>query len=321
MRIVSRLFYFCSALLVALALASTAGRRTLHAAEKEENARIVLIASQDAEPYQEVLNGFRQYLSQHYSHIDFEEHFLQGDVAKATQALQEVKQNGAQLLLTVGSFATQAALRESGNLPIVACLIVDANDIQGAANATGVVLDFSVETQLQWIRRFLPQNRVVGVLFNPQENQHKIAEAARIAQRLGLRLIAREVESPKNLPEALNSLVREADVIWGIWDQMVLSPQTAEPILLFSFRNRIPLAGLSTPWVKAGALYALDRDYTDLGMQCGEQAVQILQGKRASSLPLASPRKVMYAVNLKTARYMKIDIPQELIEGAQQVFP
>ncbi len=321
MSVASRLIYFLHVLVLAFVLAVTAGRPTLSAEERNESAKIALIASQDAPPYREVLSGFRQYLSQHYDHVIFEEQFLQGDVDEAAKAVQEAKQNGARLLLTVGSLATRTALKEGGGLPIVACLIVDANDIQGAANATGVVLDFSVETQLQWMRRFLPQNRVVGVLFNPQENQRKIEEAARIAQSLGLRLIAREVESPKSLPEALNSLAREADVIWGIWDQMVLSPQTAEPILLFSFRNRIPLAGLSTPWVKAGALYALDRDYPDLGMQCGEQALQILQGKPASSLPLASPRKVMHAVNLKTAQYMKIEIPQALIDSAQQVFP
>jgi len=35
--------------------------------------------------------------------------------------------------------------------------------------------------------------------------------------------------------------------------------------------------------------------------------------------PLA-PRKVVYAVNLKTAEHMKIDIPQALLDGAQQVF-
>jgi putative ABC transport system substrate-binding protein len=298
-----------------------AGRPDAASAEEARSVTIALIASQDAAPYREVLDGFRHYLTQHEDRFNFDEQFLQGDAATAADALQKAKQHGAQLLFTVGSLATQAALKEGGELPIVACLIVDATDLQKADNATGVVLDFPVETQLQWMQRFLPQNRTVGVLFNPQENQHKIEEAARIAQTLGIKLIAREVQSPKTLPDALNSIAREADVLWGITDQTVLSPQTIEAILLFSFRNKIPLAGLSTPWVKAGALYALDRDYTDLGAQCGEQALQIVHGKRANTLPPVPPRKVMYALNLKTARHMKIDIPQTLIDGAQQVFP
>ncbi|MFO0732606.1 MAG: ABC transporter substrate binding protein [Nitrospiraceae bacterium] len=63
-----------------------------------------------------------------------------------------------------------------------------------------------------------------------------------------------------------------------------MTPHTAEPILLSTFRNKIPLAGLSTSWVKAGALYALDRDYLDIGSQCGEIAGKILgEPTRAAS--------------------------------------
>jgi putative ABC transport system substrate-binding protein len=158
------------------------------------------------------------------------------------------------------------------------------------------------------------------VLFNTKENRDKVESAARVAQGLGLKLVMREVQTPRDLPQALDSMANQADALWGIADQMVLSPQTAEPILLFSLRNRIPLAGLSTSWVKAGALYALDRDYVDLGAQCGDMAMKVLQGARASSLPLTTPRKVLYSLNLKTANHMKLDIPQPLIDGAQQVF-
>jgi len=129
-----------------------------------------------------------------------------------------------------------------------------------------------------------------------------------------------EVETPQALPEALENLARRAEILWGITDQTVLSPQTAEPILLFSFRNRIPFTGLSTSWAKAGALYALDRDYNDIGLQCGEIAGKILQGTPINSIPPYPPRKVFYALNLKTADYMKLSIPETLVNGAQQVF-
>ena len=58
----------------------------------------------------------------------------------------------------------------------------------------------------------------------------------------------------------------------------------------------------------------------DIGMQCGEIAAKILQGTPASAIPPLSPRKVFYALNLKTAEHMKMTIPEPLIDGAQQVF-
>jgi putative ABC transport system substrate-binding protein len=99
----------------------------------------------------------------------------------------------------------------------------------------------------------------------------------------------------------------------------VFNPQTAQSILLFSLRHRIPFVGLSLSWVSAGALYALDRDYQDIGRQCGELALQVIHGARAGALPPSAPRKVVYSVNLKTARQLKVEIPHSLVEGAQKV--
>ena len=165
----------------------------------------------------------------------------------------------------------------------------------------------------------MPGQRNIGVLFNPAENQGRIDEATRAAKDMGLNLHARRVETPKDLPAALESLSNRADVLWGVADQVVLNPQTVRPILLFSLHNRIPFVGLSATWVKAGALYALDRDYGDIGRQCAEMAVKILQGTAPRSIAPAPPRKVVYSVNMKTARILKLDIQSGLLQGAVAV--
>jgi putative ABC transport system substrate-binding protein len=99
----------------------------------------------------------------------------------------------------------------------------------------------------------------------------------------------------------------------------VLSPATAKSILVFSYRNRIPFAGLSDSWTNAGALYSLDRDYVDIGRQCAEIAVRIERGARADSLPVKHPRTVLYSVNLKAARHMNLKISETLIANARHV--
>ena len=297
-----------------LAAGATAG-----AAPVKGDVRIVVIVSQDAPQYQEALDGFRDYLEQQGVHAPIDGQPLHGDAAAAAAALQRARQDRASLVLTLGSIGTQAAVRDVHDLPIVAGLVLNADDISKATNATAVVLEFPVETELRYLQRLLPGQRNVGVLFNPSENQARVDVATRIATSLGLTLFARKVESPKDLPEALDSLNKRADVLWGVADQIVLNPQTVKPILLFSLRNRIPFVGLSATWVKAGALYALDRDYTDIGRQCGELALKILQGTAPAALPPVPPRKVVYSVNLKTARLLKLDMGGQVLQAAQTV--
>jgi putative ABC transport system substrate-binding protein len=309
---------FCRSLATFAVLLSATG--VPDCAQGDPGDPIVMVTSHDSQPYQQVLDGFRSYLVDRGVDRPFVTHSLLTDAAEAKHALAAAHERGAVPLLTVGSAATQTALKMEGDAPVIACMIVDAQDLKDSPNATGVILEFPLETQFRWMRRFIPRGRTIGVLFNPEENRAQIKAASRIARKHGLRLVARQVERPQALPAALSSLAKEADVLWGLADQLVLSPQTAEAILLFSFRNRIPFTGLSNSWVKAGALYALDRDYEDIGAQCGEMAHRILGGARPSALPPARPRKLTYAVNQRTAEHMKLEIPAALLKGAERVF-
>ena len=284
----------------------------------QETSPVSIVTSRDDGPYEGVVAGVRTSIGGKRG-AGLRVDSLQSDPEGAMKALRKARR-GTAPLITVGSNATKAALAAPGDAPVIACMIGDRQDLGDGQNATGVMLEFPLEIQLEWIRRFVPKSQAIGLLYNPAENGERVAEATRIAARLGLRLVAREVQRPQDLPGALESIAGEADVLFAVTDQMVLSPQTAQAILLFSFRNRMPFSGLSASWVKAGALYALERDYQDVGAQCGEMALKVLEGVRASSLPPAMPRKVAYALNVRTADHLKLRLPPELIDGAAEVF-
>lgn len=305
-------FVLCCAALCALAAPA-------QRAEAAEATDIVVVTSRDDGPYEGVVAGLREAFGKDADDDDVRVHSLQTGREDAMRALIEARAGKAPLL-TVGSVATRAAMDAPGSAPVVACMMVNTQDLEEMEGATGVVLEFSLETQLEWIRRFVPKSQSIGVLYNPAENQDRIDKAEKIAKKLGLRLLARKVHRPQDLPNALDSLAREADILWALTDKTVLSRKTAQAILLFSFRNRMPFSGLSASWVKAGALYALERDYEDLGAQCAEMAVKVQRGKRVQSLPPAKPRKVVYTLNLKTAEHLKLSLPPELVEGAAEVF-
>ncbi len=282
--------------------------------------RIAVLLSMDEGPFSEALAGFRDVLGKQGPQPGYDVFNLEGDASKARPVIRKIKDGGFTLILTLGALATDAAVRDITDVPIVAGLILRTDALEKAPNATGVGLEFPLETQFAWLRRILPDARTVGVIYSPRENRKKVESAARIAQTLGFVLERQEISAPQDVPAALNRLSQKADVLWGVADTLVLSPQLAKPILLFSFRNSIPFVGPSAAWVKAGALYSLDWDYRDLGAQCGEMALQVLHGVPPSSIPAAVPRKVLYSVNRNTAQQMKITISEQLLQGARNVF-
>ena len=279
----------------------------------------VLVSSKDA-PFEEALKGFQGLLEKAAVQADYEVHKLDSSAAKAGQAVQAVKKSGARLVLTLGSLATDAAVKEITDIPIVACMVLRSDGLKKSPNVTGVGLEFSLEVQTSWLQVLLPTAKTVGVLYNPDENKMRIEAAGRIMQTMGLKLVAQEVRSPQDVPAALEGLAKKVDVLWGLADTVAMTPQSAKNVLPFSVRNNIPLIGPSPTWVKAGALYALEWDYADVGAQAGDMAMKVLKGAPPSAIPAVSPRKVFYALNLTTAQQMKITFSDQLVRGARHTF-
>jgi len=279
-----------------------------------------VVVSQDAEPYRDALAGFRRELDgTSPSPIDWQVVQLQGEPARATQLLASNGTRRTSLVLALGTLATRESLQRFPGTPVVAGMILSASELDGAANATGVFLQFPVETELGWLARLLPGQRRVGVLYHSAEAKDRVTQAERLAAGINLNIESFHVDAPREIPDALESLANRADVLWGISDAMIYSPETAKSLLLFSFRHQIPLVGQSTPWVKAGALYALDRDYQDIGVQCAQLALRILEGRTAGSLQPVPPRRVRYSLNLRTAAQMKLEFSAGVIRGAAEV--
>jgi putative ABC transport system substrate-binding protein len=282
--------------------------------------KVVIVLSQESSPYVDMVQGFRTSLAGAGVQAQIEIHNLKGNSEHAPNVLRPFKNEPPTMFLTAGSLATQAVLAEHEEVPVIASLTAHLEKFRKKGNLTGVGLEFSLESQFDVMRRILPELATVGVLYSPKENQETIDTASIFAKKMGVKLVAKPVDTPRELPDALESLANNIDLLWGITDQVVVSPQTAEPILLFSFRNKIPFAGLSTPWVKAGSFYALERDYGDIGNQCAEIVVKILNKTAPGTIQVVPPRKVLFSINLKTARTMHLKLSEQIISGASQVF-
>ena len=304
---------------IALGIACLVSVPDASATAAAERPYIVALVSHDSAPYLAAIEGFRDRLGQLTTPVDLKTHYLHGSLAKVSRLPGELRERPPELILSLGTLATKWIVQEELESPIIAGLVLDSTLLEESTNSTGVVLDFPVKTQIDWIKKVLPKNKTIGVLFNSTQNSHRVKTARDAAESLGMRLIAKEVAEPRDLPDALKALSRRVDIIWGIPDPVVLTHQTTKPVLLFSYRNRIPFVGLSSAWVEAGALYALERDYHDLGAQCGEMALEVLRGKPVASIPVSAPRTVLLALNAKTIEHMKLEVETSIFGLATTV--
>lgn len=283
-------------------------------------SRILVLMSHGAKPFQDVSSAFAEHLGKMGGLLELESTQLDGDASKVPSILEKKGKGGVDVILALGTVAATAVIGVAGDIPVVVGLVLDSSELAGRGNVTGVSLDIGPETILQSITRALPGRKRIGVLFDPGRSREKVEAASAVAVGMGLSIIPERVEKTTDIPQALESLSKKVDVLWGIHDDTVYTPQTAKQILLFCYQNKIPFVGLSDAWVKAGALYSVDADYREVGIQCAEMVDAILKGRKAGSLPFSRPRKVTHSLNLKTAQHLKLEIPSPVVQGASEVY-
>ena len=162
-------FVFALVLLVTNSMSSA----NLRAAD----STIVVFKSQDAGPYNEALEGFKESLQNRGVQANVVIRSLIANDAKAIAEIEENLKLKPDLVLTLGSRATKIAAEKISTVPIVSGMILQSELLNNGGNITGIFLDYSVETQFAWLKRFLPDAKTIGVIYNPEENQAKIDEA------------------------------------------------------------------------------------------------------------------------------------------------
>lgn len=272
--------------------------------------RVVVISSYNDPPYQKALSGIAQGLGK----ISFETYTL--PAADETNLKQTV-QTADTVLLSLGARATDFILGANPNPALVGCLLLSSEPLRQLPRAQAATLDIGAEQQVLWLKKLLPRARDIGIVYDPGQNGKRVEALATALRKAGLRPVLQAVRTPNELPGALDKLSNEIDVLLGLPDATVFTTQTSKAILLYSFRQRIPLIGLSESWVKAGALYALEWDYEEMGRYCGQMAARLASTSR-STPPM--PAKFALSLNLRTAGHMKINWSDELIQTAAKTY-
>lgn len=279
------------------------------------SAAILVVVSQDAPPFAQAVEGLRAQIAGKGFTLDIVR--LVGGAPDPAQVSAALARLRPRAVVTLGTRALEITAPRVGNVPIVAGMVLDPTVLRGLPNVTGVYLQYPAAVELEWLRKLVPSVRQVGVVYHSNASHARVEEARQAAAGLGLTIQAVRIEGPEQLPDALAGVSGRSDVLWGLVDPMVFNPGTVKPLMVFSFKHLVPLYGPSGAWVKAGALIAIERDYEDIGTQCGELLEKILTGTPASAITPLPPRRVRHVVNLRSAELLRRTLREDLVREGE----
>jgi putative ABC transport system substrate-binding protein len=187
-------------------------------------------------------------------------------------------------------------------------------------NVTGVSF-MSVELaakQLAFLRELRPGAARIAVLVDPKfpTTERFLSEVRVAASAVGQQLIVLDGSSAREIETAFVTLVQRGAGALHVGGGML---SQRERIIALAARHGIPAIYVLREYVTAGGLMSYGTSMSDAYRQAGIYAGRILKGEKPGDLPVMLPTKFEFAINLKTAKALGLDVPTAVLARADEV--
>ena len=308
--------------------------RPVHAQQIGKRARIgVLGAAQDnpvmGPAYRAFIDELRRLGFEQGQNLTVEHRPTEQDLSALFADAKELASLNVDALVALGAEPSlKACIAASRTIPIVfaannfdpIALGYVASLAKPGGNVTGVFLRQTElsEKQVELLTEAFPDRKRLVVLWDDISADQFFA-AERRAKLMGLQVRSLKMENPPYDFEIAFRSVADAD------PQMLLvlsSPFFARQsarVTELAIRHRLPSMFIFRAYTEGGGLMSYGADNVAMYRQSASYVAKILRGARPADLPVELPTKFEFALNLKTAKALNIELPTSILLRANDV--
>ncbi len=248
--------------------------------------------------------------------LDREMTRLGWSVSEATVAferpavLRPDNEPGLSAIVAFGSRAFISASRQAAGRPVVGALISRSALEEllpvGTQRWSAVLLDQPADRWANLTQLAFPQRQQVGMLVGPSGVKNaQLLE--RSLEGRGMSLIIENVAASEEVIPALDRLLPRANLLLALPDPLTHNRNTVQPILLTTYRARLPVLAYSEAYQQAGAVLSLYSTVPQIVAQVLDTLRQLQDAKALPNVQL--PRYFTVGINASVARSLGLNLP------------
>jgi putative tryptophan/tyrosine transport system substrate-binding protein len=295
----------------------------------------VLMSVSEADPESQArIAGFRQELAdlgwKDGQNVHIEYRWSNGKIELIRQYAKELVALAPDVILANGTPAVEALKEITNSIPIVFALATDPvglGDVKSLSRPGGNITGFSfIDPELvgKWIgllKDVMPNISRAALLFNPNtapfyNNLLREIEARR---QLGTtELLPTPVGSASEIETAIKASAQKQD------SALMIGPDpfnivNIRQIAQLAEKNRLPAISVYRQFAIEGGLMAYGPDTVDVFRRSAGYVDRILKGANPAELPVQTPIKFQFVINLKAAQSFGLVISPTLLARADEV--
>ena len=315
----------CAAVLVASLPVSTA----VDAQQAAKVHRIGMLGNDYTPPWDGLLLGLRDLGHVEGRNVAFEWRWSRGSTEDFPALARELVALQPDVIVTSGTQAARAAADATQSVPIVMALShypVELGLVESLArpgrNVTGLNT-FGPELtakKLELLREIAPGTSRLAVLWSPANPAEQIQyqDLLAAARAAGIAVQSIELTHPSDLSAAFAAIrASSADALMAIANPITF--RNRQQIADFALAHRLPGLFEASLFVEAGGLISYSPSFTAQFRDAARYVDRILKGAKPADLPVERPTEFELAINRKTARALRIEIPASLLLRAGQL--
>lgn len=255
--------------------------------------------------------------------------FADGNYDRFPQLAAELVKLGVEVIVLGAMAAARPTQQVTSTTPIVMGFSVDpvANGLvqslaRPGGNITGLSSNYeeTVPKTLELLRSMVPNVSRVAFFMNTANPFHMsiIQTVQRSGAEAGLNIVAMPIGSAQQIAEAftaikqaaIGALVVPADALFLIHRQRIAE---------LALETRTPAVFANREYVLAGGLMSYGENLEDFYWRSARFVDRILNGTKASEIPVEQPVRFNVVVNRKTAAALGLIIPDNLFASADEM--
>ena len=260
--------------------------------------------------------------------IAFEVRFGGGKPETLPNLVRELLNRNVAALVAIGPAALRATRDATDTVPIVAIDLetdpVAAGHAHSLArpggNVTGLFLDQPGLTGkwLEFIRAAVPGVRRVALLRDPTTGPWQFAAAQAAAKELSMDLLTLDVRYSTNLDEVFRAAMKaRSQALMQLGSPVI--EQNAKQIAEQTLKHELPAISPFRVFPEGGGLMSYGLNQAEYYRETCVYVDKILKGAKAADLPIEQPTKSLLIINLKTAKALRLSLPQSLVARADRI--